>query len=296
MRRLVMLTILMSLIGFVGCDDESANWNVSDVSHEGENTPDIKDDDTPENKDDDSPETPTPDVPEETDPNDCTPACQEDEQCNDHQCVPRCTDNNTYCNGECLDLEELHLASCDSCAEGFADADSNLANGCEIESQNDVIPCGDPDIVCPEDSSCEDGICVCSQDKILCNGSCVVLEDLHLASCDSCAAGFGDADNNLTNGCEINFQSDVNHCGGPNIVCPQDSSCENGICVCSQGKEFCNGSCIVLAELHLASCNSCAAGFGDADSNLANGCEINFQSDKNNCGSLGIVCPNGIAC
>ena len=47
MRRLVMLTILMSLIGFVGCGDESMNSNASDVSQEGEITPGIKEDDSP---------------------------------------------------------------------------------------------------------------------------------------------------------------------------------------------------------------------------------------------------------
>ena len=288
MRRFIMLTIIMSLLGFVGCDDERMMLIEAEASDEGENTSDIKDDD--------STETPTPDVPEETDLNDCIPACQEDEQCSDHQCVPRCTDNNTYCNGECLEFEELHLASCDNCAEGFGDADSNLANGCEIEFQSDMNQCGGPDIVCPEDSSCEDGICVCSLDKELCNGSCVVLEELHLASCDSCAEGFGDADSNLANGCEIDFQSDMNHCGGSDIVCPEDSSCEDGICVCSLDKELCNGECLDLEELHLASCDSCAKGVGDADNNLANGCEIDFQSDVIHCGGPNIVCPKNSSC
>ncbi len=288
----------MSLIGFAGCDDKSTNSNASDVSQEGENTPDIKDDDSSKkpNPDDDSPKTPKPDVPEETELNDCIPACQEDEQCSDHKCVPRCTDNNTYCNGECLDLEALHLAGCDSCAEGFADADSNLVNGCEIDSQSDVIHCEDPDFVCPEDSSCEDGICVCSPDKELCSGACVILEELHLASCDSCAEGFADADSNLANGCEIDSQSNVIHCEDPDFVCPEDSSCEDGICVCSPDKELCSGACVVLEELHLASCDSCAEGFADADSNLANGCEIESQSDVIHCEGPDFVCPEDSSC
>src|SRR6185436_18834254 len=41
---------------------------------------------------------------------------------------------------------------------------------------------------------------------------------------------------------------------------------------------------------------SCNAGFRDCDGNAGNGCEIDVNSDKSNCGAYGNVCPMGQSC
>ena len=40
----------------------------------------------------------------------------------------------------------------------------------------------------------------------------------------------------------------------------------------------------------------CNAGFADCDNNAGNGCEVNTNTDKNNCGGCGKVCMNGNSC
>jgi hypothetical protein len=72
--------------------------------------------------------------------------------------------------------------------------------------------------------------------------------------------------------CEVNTTNDPLNCGGCGVVCNfanANANCLNGVC----------------------SIGMCNPGFADCDRNLANGCEVNTQSDVNNCGACGVVCP-----
>jgi hypothetical protein len=94
----------------------------------------------------------------------------------------------------------------------------------------------------------------------------------------SCNANFANCDGNVTNGCEANTTTNIAHCSGCNKPCPNyanaNAQCMAGIC----------------------SMGSCRAGFNDCNMNSTDGCEINTNTDKNNCGKCGTVCPGAQFC
>ncbi len=64
-----------------------------------------------------------------------------------------------------------------------------------------------------------------------------------------------------------NIQTDVNNCGGCNLVCPRGDVCTAGACACPiAGDTNCSGTCTDL------------------------------RSDPENCGACGNVCPAGAPC
>lgn len=91
-----------------------------------------------------------------------------------------------------------------------------------------------------------------------------------------CDATHVDCDDNPSNGCEVDVSSDVDHCGGCDIVCASTGtmarSCASGMC-----KPSCDGT-------HL-NCN------GDGK----DGCEVDAQSDTANCGACKHACSYGNA-
>jgi hypothetical protein len=116
-----------------------------------------------------------------------------------------------------------------------------------------------------------------------------------------------------------NLQTDESNCGSCfNDCCPGGGfcffQCTSGHC-CSIGTEWCNNACRNL-QTDVNNCGSCGhacsfanasascvngqcvmgacnAGFANCDGNSANGCEVNLNSDVNNCGSCGNTCPGG---
>ncbi len=85
-----------------------------------------------------------------------------------------------------------------------------------------------------------------------------------------CPSGTADCDSDPGNGCEVDTQSDVGHCGACDAAC----SDVNATAACVQGK----------CEL------TCNVGFGDCDDDVATGCEQDIHGDLSNCGACGQVC------
>ena len=194
------------------------------------------------------------------------------------------------------------------CSGANKDCDSAPANGCEVNTLNDLNHCGQCGKLCSSSHgtpSCNYGLC-----QIACNigwGNCdgnpdngceqQLTNDVnHCGGCGqqcesttgtptcvnsqcqiACSAGLGNCDNNNTNGCETNTSSDPVHCG----TCAKACSAVGGVASCS------GGACGIACDVTNADC----------DNNVANGCEIILQTNVSNCGGCGNVCSttNGAA-
>jgi hypothetical protein len=95
-----------------------------------------------------------------------------------------------------------------------------------------------------------------------------------------CQAPHADCDNNPANGCEVDTDTDPQHCGGCAIAC----AFPNANVGCAGGK---------------CTLTSCVNGFSDCNKNPTDGCEAALATDPKNCGACGNVCPmggNGASC
>ncbi len=197
-----------------------------------------------------------------------------------------------------------------SCQAGFSDCDNNAKNGCEINIASDLNNCGGCGSLCKRANAvplctggncqigqCNAGFKDCDNDVSdgcevnvagdvnncgACGTRCNVANGTPAcvaAACkvSACSAGFGDCDLAYGNGCEVNTNTSLAHCGGCNKPC----ALANATPACTAG------------ACGIASCN---ANFGNCDGATANGCEVNLQTDAKNCGACNLVCPNGQMC
>ncbi|MDB4932922.1 MAG: uncharacterized protein JWM10_5406, partial [Myxococcaceae bacterium] len=195
-----------------------------------------------------------------------------------------------------------------TCAAGFADCDGVAANGCEVALGTDPLHCGS----CPLACNATNGAASCVA------GACRI----------TCAAGFGNCDANVANGCEVNLNTTVASCGACGRACAlahATSGCAAGACTigaCDAGFANCDGNVANGCETDLnatvgacgtcgTTCNvpnaaascvagrcavaACNAGSADCDANAANGCETPTTSNAN-CGACGVVCGAGTRC
>ncbi|MSP60762.1 MAG: hypothetical protein EXR72_10545 [Myxococcales bacterium] len=144
----------------------------------------------------------------------------------------------------------------DTCTVGFADCANGAADGCEVNTTNNVNNCG----ACGTKCVTPNGTAGCAASK------CTV----------ACNANFANCDMNVANGCEVSTRDDAKNCGACAMVCP---AVANGTPGCA------------FAQCTIGSCNK---PFLSCDNNNANGCETNTSNNANNCGGCGIVCPTGV--
>ncbi len=195
-----------------------------------------------------------------------------------------------------------------SCDPGFGDCDGDATNGCEQDLTSDTAHCG----------ACETSCDPVAGATVSCEMSACVY---------ACAAPNEDCDGAAANGCEVNTNTDVANCGMCGNACPDrqhtSKSCMGGSCAysCTGAWRACDGAaddgdgCEVNTNTDVANCGmcgnacpdrqhtskSCSGGScaysctgawracdGAADD--MDGCEVDTNTDVNNCGACGNVC------
>jgi hypothetical protein len=212
--------------------------------------------------------------------------CQQPKQCG--QC--NLANATSACvNGVCM------ISSCD---QGFADCNGIYADGCEVSLYTDANNCGACGQACGNGGQCAKGQCMNANMCGNCNlqnaqSGCVN----NVCVIQSCNQGFADCDQNYVNGCEVSLYTDANNCGACGKACAQGQQCVNGQCMAQNGCGQCNlpnaTSKCVNNVCMIAQCN---AGYADCNQLYADGCEVNINSDKNNCGACGQVCGANKTC
>ncbi|EYF06307.1 Hypothetical protein CAP_2185 [Chondromyces apiculatus DSM 436] len=221
-------------------------------------------------------------------------------------------DNCGFC-GDACDLANAEAAcvggACqvDTCNAGYADCDGLADNGCETSIDGSALDCGACGVICPGGPH-STPVCVQGSCELACNGgfedcdgiastgceSAVTVDTQNCGTCgvvctapngtpvcvagqcdvSACAPGHADCNGAPGDGCEINTQTTVAHCGSCGNACP---AIANGTSTCT------GGTCGL----------TCQPGFADCNGNLADGCEVNLQGNTANCGACGTTC--GIA-
>lgn len=190
--------------------------------------------------------------------------------CHSGVCTGSCTTDancatNQYCSGgNCVPKVGVGAACTGNnvCASGVCQF-----GFCQGASCTDLIKNGTE-----TDVDCGGGTCAtCVNGK-----TCGANADCQSGLCQGgvCTVSCPGGQFNCSGTC-YNLNTDVNNCGTCGHIC----STANGAAACTAG------NCTI------ASCN---AGFADCDGNPADGCEINLNSNVNNCGSCGHLCsaPN----
>ncbi|HUU03901.1 MAG TPA: S8 family serine peptidase [Myxococcota bacterium] len=140
-----------------------------------------------------------------------------------------------------------------ACNQGFGDCNASEADGCETSTSSDPNNCGACNSVCD----------MAHVDTASCSQSVCQVE--------TCELGWDDCDGIDTNGCEFDVSADPDNCG----------ACGN-VCVIANGTGNCtDGVCVV---------GSCDAGFADCNEEDPDGCEIDLNSDAQNCSACGVIC------
>ena len=187
----------------------------------------------------------------------------------------------------------------------YCNTNNDMTDGCE-GMLNDALNCGkcaekagkDEHVACNRDERRVCGytrteigvrVCTCEQPKNeedgyveFCpysNMPCVNLKKYNMYDCFTCANGFSDENGDLAkeskngeyeygkliDGCEVDYNSDVNNCGKKGNVCNKDEmhayevQCVGGVCksvICAPGYADCDGDELVC-ETDLTTTENC---------------------------------------
>lgn len=190
-----------------------------------------------------------------------------------------CPGSQTLCGSECSDLtkDPGNCGACGkSCGAGTVCSSGSCAASCGsgltacgqscTSTQNDPLNCGACGTKCTSGQACAAGKCVdtCGASQVVCSGECV------------------------------DTQTDRNNCGGCTTVCGPSEVCSGGKCggSCQAGLTFCTAP----APSDAGGTDSGPTDAASEASTLAYPYCANFQSDNENCGGCGIVCPGGTTC
>ncbi|MBL8680687.1 MAG: hypothetical protein JNK05_16025 [Myxococcales bacterium] len=233
----------------------------------------------------------------------CNVPCGSGQVCMGGVCMMPCPAGQARCAGACVDTSSSS-AHCGMCGRMCGASERCVAGSCAItcpagqtqcgascvDTNTSAMNCGVCGRTCAASERCAMGACqpLCPSGQTMCGASCVDTNSnaLHCGRCGNmcpagqfCSAGTCSArcdppTTNCSNVCVNLMSADTNNCGACGRVCAGGA---NATAVCT------TGTCGL----------TCSAGFGDCDSNAANGCETNTAANVMNCGTCGTVCTAG---
>ena len=158
-------------------------------------------------------------------------------------------------------------------------------DACTAEKCGTDGVCQAADMDCDDDNPCTTDSCDsekgCSYSVVEDTGQCGVNSacapvDGGLSAC-TCDEGYGDCNEDYSDGCEVDVFTDMEHCGACETECGGPAYA-NATAVCAAGE---------------CSIGSCSAGFEDCNAVAGDGCESNINLDPANCGACANDCNQG---
>ena len=235
-----------------------------------------------------------------------------------NSCNHSCNDLQHVQTGQCVD-GQCYVEFCDP---GWADCKDNIT-GCETEILSNMDNCGGCGNVCVFDNAqghcvagecaieqcaanyyrnCdEDGSNGCESDVRIdedncgeCGNECL-FQNTTRAECFSgacmiyeCLDGFDNCDGIGENGCEINLQNNINHCGDCLIACEADnavSECDEGECAI----RLCTGDWVDANGDYDDGCECKSLGYDD----YGDGSDTNCDGVDGDAANIKFVVPGG---
>jgi hypothetical protein len=231
----------------------------------------------------------------------CGASCPSGQVCSMGMCATSCGAGLTNCSGSCRDAQ-TDRANCGACGNACASGQVCVGGMCQTSCPMGQTECG--------------GLCVNTQTDRgncgMCGTTCAAGQVCNAGRCElSCAAGQTVCGTPAE--C-VNTQSDRAHCGMCGNACGAGLVCSMGTCVpsCRAGQTNCMGSCTstvtdpnncgacgvecgpyanAIASCGASACiMTCNANFADCNSNRADGCESDLQTNAAHCGRCGNAC------
>jgi len=245
------------------------------------------------------------------------------------------------CNRDCGPNSVCEKGVC-GCETGFADCNNTISDGCEQNISSDDNNCGGCGKTCGNKGHCSNGNCICeygsancnnnwgdgcetnTKDDIYhcgdCNTDCTKLGNVGSSTCingscfiTSCKSGYRNCNDDISDGCEVNINTDYKNCGSCGNSCGNNSVCNMGQCACKSDYFNCNTLWTDGCEIDSnstktcgADCNSlincgdnticknhiceCVSPFMDCQNGWSDGCETNTSNDRFNCGACNSTC------
>jgi hypothetical protein len=180
----------------------------------------------------------------------CGNVCATGSSCQAGTCVFSCPAGITVCGTSCKNLQTdaENCGACgaactaganmspgcesglcvDRCTIGFANCDSNFANGCEVNVRLDELNCGGCGLAC-------DAV---AQGRYTCGAVCTYpwgpwclgYETRCLTSALTCNTGWANCNNTSADGCETSLTTRSN-CGSCGNSCGSSGTCAGGFCI-----------------------------------------------------------------
>lgn len=211
--------------------------------------------------------------------------CADGTKCTEGTCKISCVSGQIACDGECIDPNTNPY---------FCGATGNC------EGSNRGTDCTNS----PTNKLCANKTCTssCPTGQTQCDGFCINMNATNVSSCNNntiqCKVGYGNCDNEVPNGCEVNTNNDNAHCGGCARECnttkvskSQSVQCSGGICMatsCESGYVLKEGKCELSDTLDCcgAKCKNCRVEYPNMKSGTCDKNKSECSLDKCNDGYM----------